>query len=137
MPHKPLRPCLYPGCVHTVPKGYCEAHAHYYTPSVRPRDGRPFAAARGYDNNWQKIRAEVLRAHGIPRELWPLYDVHHSPEYDPVREPDHRAYQLTPLLHGEHSSETGRGRGRNSLQPPAFDRRGREKTCSCKMGTGG
>jgi hypothetical protein len=77
-------------------------------------DTRPSSSKRGYGNKWRHIRAEILRAAGIPRKLWPLYDVHHSPPYNPDVEPDHRRYNLTPVLHAEHSTITGRGtrRGR-------------------------
>ena len=110
MPRKPLKPCMYPGCVRTVEKGYCEAHASS-APIPRARAPRPSAAARGYNAQWQTIRAQVLQAAGIPRELWPQYDVHHEPAYNPAVEPDHRVYKLTPMLRGDHSRLTGRGRG--------------------------
>jgi hypothetical protein len=107
MPYKPNKPCLYSGCVNTVPHGYCTTHA-YLTPSYRPIDTRPSAAARGYDSSWKKIRADVLINFGIPEDQWGLYDVHHIPEYNPDIEPDHRAYKLTPVLHNEHSKITGK-----------------------------
>ena len=116
MPYKPPRPCRYPGCVHVTPsrQGYCESHAHFYQPPQYPRspNNRPSAAARGYNSQWQAIRAEVLSGTSIPRELWPMYDVHHEPSYNPAIEPDHRAYNLIVMLRSEHSRETGRSRGR-------------------------
>jgi hypothetical protein len=48
----------------------------------------------------------------VPRQDWPLYDVHHEPAYNPDVEPDHRKYRLTPLLHQDHSRETGRQKRR-------------------------
>ena len=115
MPHKPPRPCKYPCCACTTlaATGYCEAHAHFYQPPQRLKrapDARPSAALRGYDMSWQRIRDEVLQSAGIPEELRHLYDVHHTPEYNPAIDPDHRHYTLTPLLHGEHSRETGAAR---------------------------
>lgn len=114
MPYKVKRPCLYPGCVNTVTSGYCEAHAHFQTPL---KDLRPSSASRGYGTEWRAIRARVLRDAGIPKELRPLYDVHHAPPYDPKIDPDHRNYTLTPLLHGDHSRETGRSKGRRIKSP--------------------
>lgn len=116
MPHKPARPCRFAGCVRTTrsPTGYCEAHAHLWRPYERPRrsDQRPGSAERGYGGEWRRIRVATLAAAGIPKRDWPLYDVHHEPAYNPAVEPDHRKYQLTPLLHGEHSGETGRQKRR-------------------------
>jgi len=112
MPHKPLKPCLYPGCIKTVPSGYCQAHAHFYTSPKRSADTRPSAASRGYGKAWRSIRDEVLRKCGIPAEIWHLYDIHHEPAYNPAIEPDHRAYKLTPMLRSDHSRETSRARGR-------------------------
>ncbi len=141
MPHKPSRPCKYPGCVHTTLSaiGYCEAHASFYQPPQRAIDSRPSASARGYGQDWQRIRAEVLQDAGIPRELWADYDVHHTPPYNSAIEPNHRAYTLTPLLHGEHSRETGRTRGRGvkSLQSTAGNRKGYSNFYSAKMEEGG
>ncbi len=69
---------------------------------------------------WRKIRAEVLTSHGIPKDIWHLYDVDHTPQYNPEVESDHRKYTLTPLLHGEHSRKTAneisRDNGRFSKQ---------------------
>ena len=128
MPHKPSRPCRYPGCVHTTlaTTGYCEAHAFFYKPPERAVDRRPSAPARGYNHDWNRVRTQVLRDAGIPKELWPKYDVHHSPEYDAQIEPDHRKYTLTPMLHGEHSAETGHSRGRGDKSLPVSSR---DRTC--------
>ena len=115
MPYKVAKPCKYPGCVRTTAAaaGYCQAHAHFYQPpSYAAHDNRPSAAARGYNNSWQRIREEVLRNAGIPRAQWPLYDVHHAPDYNPSADPDHRHYTLTPMLHGDHSRHTGSARSK-------------------------
>ena len=139
MPHKPPRPCLYPGCVHTTlsRQGYCQAHAHHYQPPQYSRtpDTRPSASARGYNSAWQSIRVEVLRTHGIPKELWKHYDVHHEPPYNPAVEPNHRAYTLTPLLREEHSRVTNRSRGRGvkSLGVLTGDRKGSRNFHTIKM----
>lgn len=70
------------------------------------QDDRPSASSRGYNSQWRKVRAEVLRAYGIPRDLWSLYDVDHRPPYNPTVEPDHRKYELVPMLHADHSRKT-------------------------------
>jgi len=77
-----------------------------FCPSCHKPDDRPSPSARGYDNEWKKIREDVLRQHGIPESEWPNYDIDHRPTYNQAIEPDHRRYQLTPLLHGEHSQKT-------------------------------
>jgi hypothetical protein len=110
MPYKPAWPCIVPGCLNTTtsPTRHCDKHAHLYKPYIRPSDNRPSAATRGYDKAWRRIRDSVLREAGIPKADWPLYDVHHTPDYDPAIEPDHRQYTLTPLLHTEHARETNK-----------------------------
>jgi hypothetical protein len=116
MPYMPARPCRFLGCVRTTTAktGYCDSHAHLWRPweRARGRDERPSSASRGYSGDWPRIRAKTLLAAGIPRQDWPLYDVHHEPEYNPAVEPDHRKYRLTPMLHGDHSKETGRRKRR-------------------------
>ena len=98
--------------------GYCDAHK-----GQAPQ--RAGSTARGYGYNWQSIRARVLMQAGIPKELWPDYDVDHNPPYDARIEPDHNKYTLIPRLHAEHSVKTwkqGKGRRRDTprgigLQP--------------------
>jgi len=70
----------------------------------RPKRESP--SARGYGGTWRKIREEVLQGSGIPRHLWPEYDVDHNPPYNPEIEPDHRKYVLVPRLRSEHSRKT-------------------------------
>jgi len=61
MPHKPKRPCRYPGCPNLCDSGvYCPEHAAYS--NDRQRGG---AAARGYDSRWRKARALFLRRHPL------------------------------------------------------------------------
>ena len=85
---------------------------------------RPNAQERGYGPGWRKVRAEVLRAVGIPESEWPLWDVDHVPRY-PLLGEDHKLYTLIPRKHGGHSSvtmkETRRGvkaAWRHSLPKP-------------------
>ena len=110
MPLKTKKPCLFPGCPGMTDKGgYCQYHSQ---DRARQKDPRPSASSRGYNTEWKKIRARVLRNAGIPMQDWNLYDVHHKPDYNPIIEPDHNKYELFPLLHGMHSSETGRNKNR-------------------------
>ena len=105
------KPCNAPMCAgYATDRGYCEQHQHLAKPR-RKRDRRPAPSRRGYGREWQTIRREVLRDWNIPQEDWPLYDVDHRPRYDPAREPDHRKYQLVPMLRSEHSRKTVRHDG--------------------------
>lgn len=78
-------------------------------PRRQPRrraDTRPPSSQRGYNAEWRKVRAEVLRSAGIPRDQWRLYAVDHRPPYDPEVEPDHRKYNLVPMRKEEHNRKT-------------------------------
>ena len=80
---------------------------------------RPPAHLRGYDAQWRKVRSEVLRASGIPVRKWHKWSVDHRPRYNPVLEPDHRRYELVPMLRGSHSSKTARQDGAFGRGPAA------------------
>jgi hypothetical protein len=66
---------------------------------------RPPAHVRGYDAQWRKVRAEVLRAAGIAECEWSQYDVDHEPRWPTLGE-DHSFYRLIPRKHGRHSRKT-------------------------------
>jgi len=72
----------------------------------RAGEKRPHSGARGYGPVWRKVRAEVLRAAGIPENEWHKWAVDHRPRYNPELEPDRRKYELVPMLRGSHSSKT-------------------------------
>lgn len=58
MPHKPKRPCRYPGCPNLCEKGtYCEEHRKEWSPDAL----RGNAAARGYDAKWREARRLFLK----------------------------------------------------------------------------
>jgi len=80
---------------------------------------RPPASERGYDATWRRVRAEVLRAAGIPESEWPKSGVGHRPRYNPALEPDHREYELVPMLRGSHSSKTATQDGAFGRGPAA------------------
>lgn len=133
MPHKPARQCRIPFCpnlTHNV-EGFCDVHASNRG-IKRGIENRPTSVRRGYGREWQKIRKETLIKFSIPCEDWTLYDIDHTPRYNPAIEPDHRKYQLTPRLHGRHSQKTiledgGLGHalaggGYKSLEPSSVNR---------------
>lgn len=99
MPDRPYRPCRKCGTAHRNASGYCDAHAAL-------AKARPSTAGRGYGAAWRSVRQRVLAAACIPPAQWHLYDVDHSPAYNPAIEPDHNRYTLTPRLHAEHSRKT-------------------------------
>lgn len=65
MPHKPARPCRYPGCpgLTTDPSGYCPAHLKLTRRQYDTERGT--AAERGYDSRW----AEYSRLYRIENPL--------------------------------------------------------------------
>lgn len=138
MPYKPARMCKSPYCpvlTHDA-SGYCDVHASLRPVPRKPDKYRGNAAARGYGDEWRKIRVEILRAAGIPASEWPQYDIDHVPRYNATIEPDHRKYNLIPRLRAVHSRKTiaqdgGFGRPRTlyggeveSLGPKIIDRSG-------------
>ena len=80
---------------------------------------RPNAQERGYGPEWRKVRAEVLRAAGVHENEWHKWSVDHRPRYNPVLEPDHRRYELVPMLRSSHSSKTARQDGAFGRGPKA------------------
>lgn len=61
MPPKAKRPCRSPMCPAKTqaPSGYCEQHAHLASGWAKP--GRGTAEQRGYDWEWRKLRALILK----------------------------------------------------------------------------
>ncbi len=58
MPHKPKRPCRYPGCPNLCETGtYCEEHRKEWSPESL----RGNAAARGHDAKWREARRLFLQ----------------------------------------------------------------------------
>jgi 5-methylcytosine-specific restriction endonuclease McrA len=56
-----LRICPTPGCPEMTAGGLCPACEAKRQARIDAK--RPSAAARGYDQNWRRIRARYLRAH--------------------------------------------------------------------------
>lgn len=74
MPHRAKRPCAAPGCTSLVSHGrYCAEHRHLAARNhialrqarkdYEQRVNRPSASERGYDADWQVIRARFLAEH--------------------------------------------------------------------------
>lgn len=112
MPIAPRSPCRVSTCPALASyHGYCDRHKE------QAPKGKG-STERGYGYKWQQVRIGVLREAGIPRELWPDYDVDHNPPYDALIEPDHNKYTLIPRLHTEHSVKTWKqGRGMRKRAP--------------------
>ena len=65
MPHKPKRPCRYPGCPNLCETGtYCEVHRKEWSPESL----RGNAAARGYDTKWREARKLFLKRNPLCQE---------------------------------------------------------------------
>ena len=62
MPHKPKRPCRYPGCPGFCEQGQVFCKDHIMWSDDRLRGG---ADARGYDARWRKARALFLKQHPL------------------------------------------------------------------------
>ncbi len=109
IPYKLARPCRYPHCPNLTNErsGFCSIHA----PMARSPDRRPPSSRRGYNADWRRIRKQVLLDHGIPESEHYLYAVDHTPSYNPVREPDHTKYTLTPYLISDHNRKTAQQDG--------------------------
>jgi 5-methylcytosine-specific restriction enzyme A len=59
-PFKPLRPCNHPGCRNLSATGYCDIHR-----KEKYQDDRKSSRQRGYDTQWEKVRAVKLRRNPI------------------------------------------------------------------------
>lgn len=151
MPRKVSRPCKHPYCPALTlnPNGFCDSHQSDFNPYFKPNDNRPSAALRGYGRDWKyRIRPNVLKQYGIPKDLWHLYDIDHNPPYDPEIEPDHEKYILIPRLRSEHSRKTNKSDGglgnpkqgagvSKSLQVLGVDRDGQVSSKNGKNRIGG
>lgn len=62
MPHKPKRPCSWPGCPELTDGRYCPEHERRAMRDYN-RYGRPESHRRRYGNHWKRIRDAFLREH--------------------------------------------------------------------------
>ena len=83
MPHRPKKPCAYPGCYRLTNSRYCEEHAKQMARHYEKHIRDPGSAKR-YDRAWQKVRAAFLQAHPLCElcqsegRLTPAELVHHK-----------------------------------------------------------
>ena len=105
---KPLSPCAEPGCPNVaVRHGRCEEHQSKASRRWRKPDTRPNAAARGYDNEWRRIRARFLRSYPVCPECGGKATVVHH--IVPVAEGGTHAWSnLQPLCRRCHERLHGR-----------------------------
>jgi len=107
MPRRAKRPCSHIGCPHLAVEGNSRCEIHKNEVQYARRKPRP-AYQRGHDQEWKRIRIEVLKQYGIPPEDWRKYVIDHRPPYDAEVEPNHRCYTLVPMLRGKHSTKTNK-----------------------------
>lgn len=82
MPHKPKRPCSYPGCPKLTAGRYCEEHEKKVTAHYNKYDRDPKIRNR-YGRAWKRIRDSYIAAHPLCEQckqdgkLVPAEEVHH------------------------------------------------------------
>lgn len=82
MPHKPKKPCAFPGCPNLTDETYCDKHksqsANSYNKFQRSPDHN-----KKYGREWKRIRARYVKAHPLCERclaegrLTPVEEVHH------------------------------------------------------------
>lgn len=109
MPYKAKYPCKAKNCPELIRKGsYCEKH--YIEPKnkeyVRKKDNRPSAWKRGYNKEFYKIRAQLLKESPICQicNIEKSTVAHHMPDYVPGT--NHKDYDYMAVCHGCHNRVT-------------------------------
>jgi len=105
MPHKPLKPCRYPGCPNLSDQPYCEVHrgkvAYDYNKYVRDKDHN-----KHYGREWRRIRDRYASLHPVCEnclkegKITPMEEVHHILPIN--RGGDHSWNNLMSLCHSCH-----------------------------------
>lgn len=125
MPHKPQKPCSYPGCSNLVDSGRCDKHTNetttlYQIPVEKPK--RNLAIQRLYDRNWRCRRAAHLANCPWCEDCFrvgiykPATDVHHVIRHGGDREKFINSPLLS-LCHDCHSRRTlGEVSGRDGIR---------------------
>ena len=82
MPHKPKKPCAFPGCPNLTDETYCAKHksqaVNSYNKYQRSSDHN-----NKYGREWKRIRARYVKAHPLCERclaegrLTPVEEVHH------------------------------------------------------------
>ena len=82
MPHKPKRPCSYPGCPALTDGRYCPTHQSVMDAQYNRHERDP-ESRRRYSGGWLRIRARQLAEQPLCEEcarsgrLTPAQEVHH------------------------------------------------------------
>ena len=82
MPHKPLKPCKYPGCPKLTSGLYCEEHAPLVSKEY-DKYSRASNKNKKYGREWKRIRDRYVREHPVCElclkegKLTPTTEVHH------------------------------------------------------------
>lgn len=83
MPHKPKRPCSYPGCPRLTDGRYCAEHAKLEAKQYEMYKRDPETRKR-YGTEWRKVRARYLQVHPLCEmckaegKLTPTEHIHHK-----------------------------------------------------------
>lgn len=82
MPHKPKKPCAFPGCPCLTDSTYCEKHRKQAAESYNKYQRTP-EHNRKYGSEWKRIRARYVRKHPLCEmclkvgRTTPVEEVHH------------------------------------------------------------
>ena len=82
MPHKPLKPCRFPGCPNLTSETYCEEHAKKVASDYNKNARSPDFNKR-YGRRWETIRNQYAIAHPLCEmclkegKYTPMTEVHH------------------------------------------------------------
>ena len=99
----PLHPCSFPGCAYLIPRGKSRCAEHAAT-------ARPTARQRGYDRDWERLRAQVLAEEPYCRVCSACGVLARATDVDHITAkrnggPDVRS-NLQGLCHRHHSAKT-------------------------------
>lgn len=108
-----LRPCIEPGCPQLTSGTRCERHRKAKRRTEDKR--RPSARERGYDAQWQRVRAGYLYLHPYCEDesgcLERATDVDHIDGLGPKGPNGYDHANLRALCHSHHSKRTARDQG--------------------------
>lgn len=82
MPHKPLKPCKYPGCPKLTKGSYCDEHKGLVAKSYNKYSRSPDHAKK-YGKSWRKVRERYVKKHPLCEKCLkegryvPVKEVHH------------------------------------------------------------
>jgi 5-methylcytosine-specific restriction protein A len=82
MPHKPLKPCKYPGCPNLTDGTYCEKHKAEAAKEYNTYERAPNHNKK-YGREWKRIRDKYVKKHPLCERclkegrITPVEEVHH------------------------------------------------------------